>query len=184
MNLANRITMVRIALTPFFLICLAYDQYLPAFWFFLASSLTDGLDGFIARKYRQKTKLGTLLDPLADKIALIPTYLLLVHRGLIPKWLFILLLCRDFAILVGWLTYLVKGQDAKAHSRPTGKWAIGMQMVYFLLLIFNQAYPESGIPPGPWLEILGYIVALLTFTSFLDYLKAETKKVAELDKKS
>ncbi len=177
MNFASKITLLRISLTPFFLICLIYKTYDPAFWFFLASILTDALDGFVARKYRQITKFGAFLDQVADKIVLIPSYTLLLYLGLIPKWFFILLLSRDFAILVGWIIYLAREQSVKTLSRFSGKLAISAQMVYFLLLIFSHAYPALGGRMATVLEVMSYGVALLTFVSFVDYLTFGSKKL-------
>ncbi|MBI4669398.1 MAG: CDP-alcohol phosphatidyltransferase family protein [Elusimicrobia bacterium] len=99
MSLSNKITVLRIACTPFFFICLIYQRYLTAFCFFLASIATDALDGFYARKRRQSTGIGAFLDPFADKIFLIPTYIFLAAAGAIPRWLFIILVIYFLALM-------------------------------------------------------------------------------------
>ncbi|MBI2069426.1 MAG: CDP-alcohol phosphatidyltransferase family protein [Elusimicrobia bacterium] len=179
MTLANKITIIRIALTPFFLIFLIYSHYVPALIFFLASAITDGLDGFFARKRRQITKIGSFLDPLADKAFLIPTYVSFVLVGAIPKWLFVLLICRDFAILLGWLLWLIKEQELKANPRLSGKMTIATQMIFFVLVMSKLAFPNLETPMfNMILEFLMYIIASITFVSFADYLALGTKTLA------
>ena len=75
MTVANLITLLRVVLIPFFLVALLYQDYRIAFFIFLLAGFTDSLDGFIARFFKQKTKLGAVMDPIADKLMLATAYI-------------------------------------------------------------------------------------------------------------
>ncbi|MBI4370469.1 MAG: CDP-alcohol phosphatidyltransferase family protein [Elusimicrobia bacterium] len=172
MSLANKITVIRIVLTPFFLICLVYELFFPAFLFYLASAVTDGLDGFYARRRRQITRIGSFLDPLADKSFLIPTYVYLTQSGQIPKWLFVILLSRDFTVILGWLLNFIRGRQDSIKPRFSGKLSIAVQMVYFLLVMTKLAFPElpSLFLMEKSLRTLTHLTGFFAFLSFVDYL--------------
>lgn len=185
LNLANTITITRIIFTPFFLICLVYENFVPAFIFFMAGSISDLADGFVARLGAQKTRLGAFLDPLADKLMLIPTYGLLALTGAVPKWFFVILLCRDFSIILGWLIYIINERDFKTHARWAGKFAIASQMALFTLILAGLAFPYLRTPMLERLRESGYyLVALLTFLSFLDYTAFGSKQVVAITDKN
>lgn len=187
MTLANKITLLRIALTPVFLICLIYDRYLPALIFLAACILTDALDGFYARRHRQITKIGAFIDPVADKSLLIPTYVIFVLIGIIPRWLFVLLISRDFTILSGWLYSLIMGHESHVEIVPrwSGKIAIAAQMAYFVLVMTHLTFPLWAAGSMVFfIELLTYIVALVTFVSFVDYLFIGSKSLAVPNEKN
>ncbi len=181
MTLANKISIARIALTPFFLICLLYEAFIPALVFFTASAITDAFDGLIARKRREQTKIGSFIDPLADRVFLIPTYILLTANHHLPNWFFVLLISRDFTILLGWLIYVAMGHSTlQTYVKTSGKIAISLQMTFFGLLLLRLSFPSIGwILNGP-LEKGLYLVAILTFISFLDYLVAGSKNLGKI----
>ena len=123
MNIANRLTILRILLIPIFLASLLYwrsgsanYRFLPA-GLYLVACLTDALDGMLARGLRQKTRFGTLLDPMADKLLLLTGYFTLATFKSIPidvqlpAWLTLIVISRDVIILAGALTlYLITGK--------------------------------------------------------------------------
>jgi cardiolipin synthase len=175
LTLANYITLTRIALTPFFLTCLAYEKFPPALAFFAASIVTDWLDGYVARR-RRPTNLGSFLDPLADKLMLIPAYVILAQNGRIPKWLFVLMLSRDFSIVLGWILYLAREFEFRAHARASGKLAIGAQMIYILLLLGGLAFPDWNAEAVAQAARWGaYAVGAFSFFSFVDYTVAGSR---------
>ena len=98
-NLPNLITIGRLVLVPVVLVAIAENRLDIAFWLFLIAGISDGVDGFIARRWNLRTELGAHLDPLADKALLIGIYITLSFAGLAPKWLMILIVSRDLAIL-------------------------------------------------------------------------------------
>ena len=106
MTVPNALTLIRILLTPL-LIWLLLDYRLgQALLVFIVAGITDGLDGLIARLFHQKSKLGAYLDPLADKLLLVSSFILLAHLGLIPNWVAVITVSRDMIITLGVVTLM------------------------------------------------------------------------------
>jgi cardiolipin synthase len=103
LNLPNMLTMTRIVLIPVFITTIIYGRYELALYLFVFSSLTDALDGLLARLRDQRTPLGAFLDPLADKFTLVTSFVLFSYYGWIPKWLTITVISRDVIIVTGWM---------------------------------------------------------------------------------
>lgn len=106
MTIANQLTILRIILVPPIIVCIAYARFIEALVLFLIAGITDALDGYLARRRGENTKLGMLLDPLADKLLVGATFLALAIpvqtlAVSIPPWLAILSIGRDAAILAG-----------------------------------------------------------------------------------
>ncbi|ADL51806.1 CDP-diacylglycerol--glycerol-3-phosphate 3-phosphatidyltransferase [Clostridium cellulovorans] len=102
MNLANKLTIARILLIPLFLIFIAfrnipYGSYIATFIFILAS-ITDSLDGYVARSRNQVTTLGKFMDPLADKLLVTAALISLVELKIVPAWVVVIILTREFAV--------------------------------------------------------------------------------------
>jgi len=104
-DIPNLITLLRILLVPPFLFVLLGGHYSVALLLFLAAGLSDGLDGFLAKHYGWTSRLGSILDPLADKLLLMASFLSLTQLGLIPFWLTAVVLGRDVLIVVGAIIY-------------------------------------------------------------------------------
>lgn len=123
MNLANRITITRIILTPLFIAAVAYGRMDIALILFAAAVISDGLDGFVARSMHQKTSIGTILDPVADKILLISAFICLTLIKSIPEnlrlppYVLIIVIFRDLMIVLGSiLIHVIKGEVKIAPS--------------------------------------------------------------------
>ncbi|MDO8446379.1 MAG: CDP-alcohol phosphatidyltransferase family protein [Deltaproteobacteria bacterium] len=101
MNIPNLLTLFRILLVPLFVIFLIYGHTFYALLTFVLAGITDALDGLIARVFNQKTLLGAYLDPIADKLLLSASYIMLAVIGVLPAWLTVLVLSRDIFILIG-----------------------------------------------------------------------------------
>ena len=101
MNLPNFITLIRIVLVPVMLYFLIEGEDLLAILIFAIAAISDGLDGFIARAFKQKTRLGAFLDPIADKLLLTTAFIVLAVQDLAPNWLAIMVASRDLLILTG-----------------------------------------------------------------------------------
>ena len=156
MTTANKITIVRILLVPFFIILILYYPHTGqavyrtgALLAFGIASLADAVDGYVARHYNQRSELGAILDPLADKLLLTSAIILLSlenHRYFdrIPMWLTVIVLSRDAIVLIGMaLIHYIAGK-VKVRARWTGKLATILQMttVLWILLGWNsQALP-------------------------------------------
>ena len=101
MNIPNFLTLFRIILVPAFVIFLIQEEYDKALIVFVVAGLTDALDGTLARLLKCQTVLGAYLDPIADKLLLVTSYATLAILGIIPAWLAVLVISRDFIILMG-----------------------------------------------------------------------------------
>ncbi len=118
LNLPNFLTLIRIVLIPFFLVLLSSQLYLEALVVFIVGGLTDALDGAVARMTNQKTSLGAYLDPVADKMLIISSFVMLGLIGGIPPWLVVLVVSRDIIILLGYgILYLLI--DERMEVRPS-----------------------------------------------------------------
>ncbi len=169
MNLANQLTLLRVALVPVFMYLLALDTPTTrwaAFAVFVIASLTDYLDGWIARKYNQITKFGKLMDPLADKVLVTAALVGLVELGEIPGWIVVLILAREFIISI--FRALAASSGLVIAASYWAKIKTTMQMVAILLLLANN-YPASLINV-PLDIITLYIAAFLTVVSGVEYL--------------
>jgi cardiolipin synthase len=113
LNLPNLISLGRLFLVPLAIWLILAGRYGAAFWVFVAAGISDGLDGFIAKRFDRRTRLGALLDPVADKVLLVSVYVTLGIAGQLPTWLVILVVFRDVMIVGGFLLI-----QAIAVARP------------------------------------------------------------------
>jgi cardiolipin synthase len=168
---ANQLTILRIVFVPVFIILLAYREIGWALGTFVAAGITDVLDGIIARRFRQKTSIGAVLDPLADKLLMTSSILLLSlpqmeFMNIIPRWLMILIIFRDvFILLVSLIVVLMVGWRVFTPT-PYGKASTVMQV----LTVFAVLYANWRHAAVPELQILFYMTGLMTAFSGLHYL--------------
>ncbi len=117
LNLPNLITLLRLLLIPVVVLNLLEGHYKQALLFFILAGLSDALDGFLARSLNQKTLLGAILDPIADKLLVNSVYLLGAYLGLLPGWLAAIVLSRDILILIGFAVLV--SHTKRLEVRPT-----------------------------------------------------------------
>jgi CDP-diacylglycerol--glycerol-3-phosphate 3-phosphatidyltransferase len=166
MTTANKLTLVRIALIPVFLGVLYAgfpgSRYV-ALAVFIIASLTDTLDGYIARKYHLVTDFGKFIDPVADKLLVLTTLVMLVRGGWMEAWVVIIILCRELA--VDGLRMVAVGQGKVIAAGPLGKWKTTFQMVTIaLILLLNLGCFDT------WYTcLLTTGTVLLTLVSAVDY---------------
>ena len=136
MNIPNSLTILRILLIPFYIGLLIYGKYDQALIVLIVAGLTDALDGAIARVKNQYTRLGAVLDPLADKLLLTSGFITLSMIHLIPLWVTILVVSRDVILLLG--TAVAHFTDARIDLTPTflGKGTTFLQLSYVVTVIF------------------------------------------------
>ncbi|MBF0458108.1 MAG: CDP-alcohol phosphatidyltransferase family protein [Nitrospirae bacterium] len=166
LNIPNTLTLLRIVAIPFFASTLIYHRYDIALLVFILASVTDALDGLIARVTKKQTKLGQFLDPMADKILIITSFILFSIYGWVPTWLTISIISRDLIVVVGWmLFYLIHGV---MFTRPSvlGKSAIAAQMVLLAYILLRINF--HGLLPDP--AILVWVTTILTVASGLHYI--------------
>ncbi len=116
-QIPNLLTLVRVAACPILVLLLHERNYELALYLFIAAGVTDGLDGYIAKKFDCVTSFGAVLDPIADKLLIASAYIMLAILGDIPFWLLIAVMFRDLVIIVGYLILVVMGHDVP--MRPT-----------------------------------------------------------------
>lgn len=166
MNLANKITIFRVLLIPFFIASILYyapeREYLrlAALSIFLIAMLTDAIDGGIARKDKNITELGKIMDPIADKLLIISAFISLsavknIPNSIrIPAWIALAVISRDTIIVIGSLViYLLKG---KLNIRPSwlGKATTFFQMLAILVILMAPAYGAIALYPAVIFTIL------------------------------
>jgi CDP-diacylglycerol--glycerol-3-phosphate 3-phosphatidyltransferase len=168
MNLPNKLTILRIILVPVFvfvlLVKIPYGQYFAALIFIIAA-LTDSLDGYLARRWRQITKLGIILDPLADKLLITAALISLVELGQMPGWIAIVIIGREFA--VSGLRAVKAEEGIIIPASIWGKLKTTTQVIAVILLLLQKSYlPFTGIKFGTWAM---YIAVIITIISGVEY---------------
>jgi CDP-diacylglycerol--glycerol-3-phosphate 3-phosphatidyltransferase len=174
MNLPNALTLVRMFLVPLLVVVLLTEfegerllgvsRELIGAGIFAVASITDWLDGYLARRRRQVTWLGQMLDPIADKLLTSAAFISLVQLNLAPAWMVAIIIGREFAITA--LRSLAYNKGITMPASPLGKIKMASQVTAILLLIL-------GSGPMPWLAPIGYVtmwvVMLTAIGSAVDY---------------
>ncbi|HUX19039.1 MAG TPA: CDP-alcohol phosphatidyltransferase family protein [Acidithiobacillus sp.] len=139
MNLPNLLTLLRLFLVPVIFYALAKGLFAVALIIFLAAAITDALDGWIARHYHLQTRLGAVLDPVADKLLVVTTVITLTWLQRIPLWMTVAIISRDLLIVGGGLLYLLL--IGKFSVRPTllSKWNTALQFIVIVLVLLRAA---------------------------------------------
>ncbi|WP_353095248.1 CDP-diacylglycerol--glycerol-3-phosphate 3-phosphatidyltransferase [Tissierella praeacuta] len=169
MNLANKITIFRVFLVPIFMIVLysslPYSTYLAAAIFIIAS-LTDTLDGYIARSRNMVTNFGKFVDPLADKVLVSAALISLVELGKIPGWVVVLIIAREFTITG--FRIIAASEGITIAASPLGKIKTITQLVAIIALLLNN-FPFNLINFS-FDYIMLYISLFFTIISGVDYI--------------
>lgn len=143
LNLANCLTLFRILTIPIFLEFLAYHFYWEALLVFAIGGLTDFLDGFVARRMNQQTALGAYLDPVADKLLVITSFIMLGSIGGIPVWLAVIVVARDILILLGYgIIYLLVEEPLQVKPTVIGKWSTTLQLLTLAIALLMLHDPR------------------------------------------
>ena len=150
----NALTFLRILLIAPFAAALMAKEYRFALVIFFLASATDAFDGFLARHYNWRTRLGAIADPLADKALLITTYLMLAITGVLPAWLFWLVLGRDLLIVCGGLAFHYGVGRFEMQPSLPGKLSTLIQILVALAIIILLA----DLPMHPWVMDVGILL--------------------------
>lgn len=166
MTVPNLITILRIILVPIFIIYMINNRTLASLVIFIIASISDALDGFIARVFHQKSDLGAHLDPLADKILLMTAYITLAILKMIPSWLAVLTISRDVIILLGVLVLYLNRHPVRIHPSLLSKATTCLQVAAILIVLSND---YLGIA---FLRMYSFwLAALFTVASGLQYIR-------------
>jgi cardiolipin synthase len=169
MTLANKITVGRIIAIPLLIIALLEHNVLWARIIFVLSVASDALDGMIARIRGERTPLGSFLDPLADKLLLLGTFVAYTYLGWIPIWIFIAVISRDLIIILGWSIVFILTGNSKIEPRVLGKATTALQMAVAGVRLIN-------VPESIYHSVL-YAMITATILSALDYVWVGNKRL-------
>jgi len=165
-NLPNSLTVLRILLVPVFVGFLLYGHFEAALITLLIASLTDILDGMIARLTDQRTRLGEYLDPLADKLLLMSAIITLSVLSFIPIWAVIVVVSRDAILLAGTLIANLSETDINIAPTPMGKGTTFAQVCYVIAIMLQV----TGHVPTSLVDPLLWIMVAMTVGSGVHYL--------------
>lgn len=166
MNLPNKLSIARAACIPVIVVLLYIRTpgcRIAAGILFILACLTDFLDGRIARKRNLVTDFGKFIDPVADKLLVLTVLIMLIHLGMMPAWVIIIVLCRELS--VDGLRMVAVTQGKVIAAGPLGKWKTACQMILIsMMLILDLSFSTSW----PVMVLTG-IMVLLTIGSAVDY---------------
>jgi cardiolipin synthase len=165
-DIPNLITVGRILLVPPIAWALLQQRFLLALTLFFVAGASDAADGFLAKYYGWTSRLGALLDPVADKLLLVSSYLALAWIGLLPLWLLALVVLRDLVIVSGALIYNFHIQRLDAEPTIISKLNTLLQILLVLQVILFEAW---GWGQRGWIDALIYAVAVTVIWSGTDY---------------
>lgn len=165
MNLPNILTLIRVLLTPIFVILIINKHFEWALLTFAVAGITDGLDGLIARLTHQRTELGAYLDPIADKLLTFAAFISLAIIEMIPSWLVVIVITRDFIILVGFLVMFLTNYHPKINPSFLSKMTTTFQIITILFALL-----AGFLPVFEQLSTLAYYVTgIITVLSGIQY---------------
>ena len=162
----NLLSIIRIGLIYPILNNIFIGNFIISLSFFLVASLTDALDGFLARRMKWQTYLGTILDPIADKLLLSGTIFILWLNAYIPLYIFVIFIGRDVAILLGAAIHMTLIESNTPLPNILGKITTGLQIAYIAIIFFFQIF-EIDLS----LIILDAFILLITLMSLIVYSK-------------
>lgn len=175
-HIPNLISAARVVLVFPVIWLLLHEQFSVALWLFLVAGVSDALDGLLAKTFHWQSRLGGILDPLADKFLLVSTYVCLAILGAVPAWLVVLVILRDLVIISGGVVYNYRVERFEAEPLLISKLNTLMQILLALVMVFQLA----GSPLPGWLpQSLVWIVVFTTIASGLSYVLEWSRRARE-----
>ncbi|MEF9990485.1 MAG: CDP-diacylglycerol--glycerol-3-phosphate 3-phosphatidyltransferase [Romboutsia sp.] len=169
MNLPNKLTLFRIFLIPIFILVMLLNipnKFLIACIIFIVASITDAMDGHIARKYNLVTDFGKFMDPLADKLLVISALTCMIEAGLVNSWMVIIIVSRELTVSI--LRAIAAADGKVIAASGGGKLKTISQMVAIVILLLGAHLNSKYLLVGGWICIL--VATLLTLYSGTQYL--------------
>lgn len=164
-HLPNMITIARIALVPVLILLLKDQNYVAGLIVFVIAGASDALDGYLAKRLNVQSRLGAILDPVADKLLLVSAYVMLTLLGYIPFWLVLVVVFRDLLIVGGYMLYTSHAGPVKMRPSILSKLNTLMQITLVAVILTQQA---AGLT-WPLAETLVYVVLATTVVSGAHY---------------
>ena len=177
-NIPNLISLVRLLCVPLTVWLIINSQVLAAFWVFVFASISDALDGFIAKRFDLQTELGAYLDPIADKALLVSVFITLGQAGYLYSWLVLLVVFRDSLILVGAFLYHLIHQNLTIKPLLISKMNTAAQFVLVTLVLGLHGY---SIVNSVIIEMMVYVVAVTTLMSGAAYVGIWGMRAANME---
>ncbi len=172
-HLPNLICLIRPAPIGPIVVALNAGRYVTALVLFTAAAVSDGLDGYLAKRFNWTSELGKILDPAADKLLLVTVFIACAWLGLAPWWLTAAVVARDVLIGLGALTFRL--WFGPLHGRPTAisKVNTGAQLTYVALVLLDAA---TGLPPHELLDACALLTLTTTVVSGVHYVLTFTRR--------
>ena len=165
-SIPNVLTIVRILLTPLFILLMLRHLYAQALLVFAIAGLSDGLDGLIARCFDQRTALGAYLDPMADKLLLVSAYVVMVIMEVIPDWVAVIVIARDVIISLGIAIFTITEKRYEVKPSIVSKCTTTFQILLVLVSLFDPTHIKIAPLHAP----LQWATAGLTVLSGFHYI--------------
>ncbi len=165
MNLANSISVFRFLLIPFLIYCLVRQFFMISALLVMISAFSDLLDGYIARKWNEVTRLGMLLDPLADKLLVVSLFIFFVSMNELPMWFLLIMVYRDFSLLFGVVALRFYQKQAIVPSQWIGKFSTALNLGLVFLLCVKKIYLFTPLV----ITALVWISAIAAIWAFVQY---------------
>lgn len=175
MNLPNLLSLLRIFMVAPFLIAVLYGYHGIALIIFIAAGITDFLDGYLARRLKQKSVLGTFLDPIGDKLLGAVAFITLSVQGLLPAWLAVIVVAKDVYVALGAGILHYSGNLTVAVPSFWGKFATVVQIATVALVLLGTMVTISVVLP----TVLFVLTAVVTTIACVHYIWCGTKSFAE-----
>ncbi|BAW80808.1 CDP-alcohol phosphatidyltransferase [Candidatus Nitrosoglobus terrae] len=165
-DIPNLLSGMRILLIVPLVYVLYQEEYFLSLWIIVVAGISDGLDGFLAKRYQWQSRLGSILDPVADKLLLISSYITLALLGHLPYWLIILVFSRDLIIILGALAYHFLIDHFEMEPTSLSKLNTLWQILLLISIIVDQL---PGFRISQIVDGLIYLVAITTVLSGIQY---------------
>lgn len=159
----NLISLARIALVPMVVASIAAERFQLGLGLFFVAGFSDGLDGWLARRFDWRTELGAILDPIADKLLLMGTFVVMAIVGVAPWWLALLVVVRDLVIMSGAITYHFLYGDLEGKPTLVSKINTVLLLLYVVAALAHAGFPSLA-PPGVLATALLAIAIALMLT--------------------
>jgi len=180
-NVPNLISLLRLAAVPVVVWLVLNDRMAAALWLFVAAGISDAVDGYLARIWRQRTRLGAYLDPLADKMLLVCVFVTLGQVGKIDNWLVILVVSRDVMIVGGVILLFLLDQRVEVAPRFASKANTAVQIGFAALVLARYGLDLKGAGWANVIDFATYAVAATTLLSGVHYVVVGIRHLAAAD---
>ncbi|MBF0435958.1 MAG: CDP-diacylglycerol--glycerol-3-phosphate 3-phosphatidyltransferase [Magnetococcales bacterium] len=177
MNIPNFLSFVRIFSVPVFIWMVLNHHHSWGLILFITAAFTDALDGYLAKRLNQITEIGKFLDPIADKVLLISSFVTLTVNGLIPLWITLIVVTRDMVIIIGAVVFQVLTGSLKIEPLNISKINTLLQILFIIIVLFGDLFAQPS-----W--VFNVILAMVTVTTILSgfsYIFIWTRKAVEIE---